>query len=163
RDRDGGRLRRHPGPAGPPVRCPGHAPTAVGGAGRARRRDAVDRRQLHRDRRTVRRRFPGAVVRGPIRRRHALGGGAGARSRGLAEVLDTTLVEYGDDLGPDVPHVALDLGDCMLALYPVPPTEETSRAIWGNHHERPRCVALALSVADQRVAELALHAEGVAV
>src|SRR5262249_20740231 len=83
--------------------------------------------------------------------------------RRLAEVLDTRLVVYGTGLAPDVPHTALDLGDCMLALYPVPPDEAASRAIWGAHYERPRCLALALGVADQRVAEHALAAEGVAV
>ena len=86
-------------------------------------------------------------------------------ARRLAEVLDTALVEYGDAavLGPDVPFAALDLGDCMLALYPLPPDETVSRAVWGGRHERPRCVALALSVADQGVAERALAAEGVGV
>jgi catechol 2,3-dioxygenase-like lactoylglutathione lyase family enzyme len=83
--------------------------------------------------------------------------------RRLAEVLDTDLVDYGDEVGPDVPRVALDLGDCMLALYPLPPDEETSLAIWGGRHTRPRCIALALSVVDQRVAERALAAEGVVV
>jgi hypothetical protein len=81
--------------------------------------------------------------------------------RRLAEVLDTPLVDYGDGLGPDVPHAALDLGDCLLALYPL--DEATSREIWGGLHARPRCIALALSVVDQRVAERALAAEGVVV
>jgi len=83
--------------------------------------------------------------------------------RRLAEVLDTTLVEYDDKSGLDAPRVALDLGDCMLALYPIPPDEEASRAVWGGRYARPRCVALALSVVDQRVAERALAAEGVVV
>ena len=88
-----------------------------------------------------------------------------ADARRLAEVLDTAMIEYGDgdSLGPDVAHAALDLGDCMLALYPVPPDDATSRAVWGDAHERPRCVALALSVANLEVAERALAAEGVAV
>lgn len=94
--------------------------------------------------------FVAALVRDPA-----------AAVRRLAEVLDTPMVEYGDQLDADVPHAALDLGDCMLALYPVPPDAATSRAVWGDVHERPRCVALALSVADQRVAERALAAEGV--
>ena len=96
--------------------------------------------------------FVGALVRDPA-----------VDVRRLAEVLDTPWVEYGDaaDLGPDVPAAALDLGDCMLALYPVPPDETMSRAVWGGHHDRPRCIALALSVTDQGVAERALAAEGV--
>jgi catechol 2,3-dioxygenase-like lactoylglutathione lyase family enzyme len=85
-------------------------------------------------------------------------------ARRLAELLDTGLVEFGDPgdpgaLGPDVAHTALDLGDCMLALYPVPPNAEVSRSIWGGHYDRPRCIALALSVADQSAAEHALAAE----
>jgi hypothetical protein len=98
--------------------------------------------------------FVAALVRDPA-----------ADGRRLAEVLDTTLVEYGDAgaLGPDVAHAAVDLGDCMLALYPVPPDAAASRDIWGGRHDRPRCVALALSVAAQDVAERALAAEGVTV
>jgi hypothetical protein len=86
-------------------------------------------------------------------------------ARRLAEVFDTALVEYGDagELGADVPFAALDLGDCMLALYPVPADEAVSRRVWGGHHGRPRCIALALSVADQGVAERALATEGVPV
>jgi len=96
--------------------------------------------------------FVAALVRDPA-----------ADARRLAEVLDTAMHEYGDGdtLGPDVPHAALDLGDCLLALYPVPPDAATSRTVWGDVHERPRCVALSLSVADQTVAERALAAEGV--
>ncbi len=98
--------------------------------------------------------FVAALVRDPA-----------ADARRLAEVFDTALVEYGDagELGPDVPFAALDLGDCMLALYPLPPNETVSHAVWGGNHERPRCIALALSVADQGVAERALAAEGVGV
>jgi len=51
----------------------------------------------------------------------------------------------------------------MLALYPVPPDEDASLAVWGGRHSRPRCLGLALSVVDQRVAERALAAEGVVV
>ena len=40
-------------------------------------------------------------------------------------------------LGPDVRAAALDLGDCMLALYPVPPDEATSRAVWGGRLRPP--------------------------
>src|SRR5439155_21280566 len=102
--------------------------------------------------------FVAALVRAPA-----------ADARRLAQVLDTAMIEYEhgdggrDGLGPDRPHAALDLGDCMLALYPIPPDDATSRTIWGDAHERPRCVALALSVVDQSVAERALAAEGVAV
>jgi hypothetical protein len=98
--------------------------------------------------------FVGALVRDPA-----------TDARRLTEVLDTTMVEYGDGatLGADVPHAALDLGDCMLALYPLPPDEDTSLAVWGGRYSRPRCLVLALSVGDQRVAERALAAQGVVV
>ncbi len=96
--------------------------------------------------------FVAALVRDPAR--------DGER---LAEVLDTDLVAYDHGTAPDVPHFALDLGDCMLALYPVPPDETTSRAVWGGHHDRPRCVALALTVTDLGAAERALAAEQVVV
>jgi methylmalonyl-CoA/ethylmalonyl-CoA epimerase len=98
--------------------------------------------------------FVGALVRDPA-----------TDARRLAAVLDTAMVEYGDGttLGADVPHAALDLGDCMLALYPIPPDEDASLAVWGGRHSRPRCLVLALSVVDQRVAERALATEGVVV
>lgn len=96
--------------------------------------------------------FVGALVREPA-----------ADAERLAEVLDAELVTYDHGDAVDVPHRALDLGDCMLALYPIPPDEATSRAVWGGAYGRPRCLALGLSVADQRVAERALAAAGIGV
>jgi hypothetical protein len=96
--------------------------------------------------------FVGALVRDPA-----------ADGERLAEVLDTELLTYGDDLAPDVARRALVLGDCLLALYPVPPDEATSVALWGAHHSRPRCLSLGLQVADQSQAERALSAAGVVV
>jgi hypothetical protein len=81
----------------------------------------------------------------------------------LAAVLDTQLLAYDHGGALDVPHRALDLGDCLLALYPVPPDERTSRTVWGAAYDRPRCLALGLLVNDQSVAERALATEGVAV
>src|SRR4051812_18707566 len=78
--------------------------------------------------------FVGAIVRDPA--------GDGER---LAEVLDTELVRYDHGDAVDVPHCALDLGDCLLALYPIPPDSGTSSTVWGAPHERPRCLALGLS------------------
>jgi hypothetical protein len=96
--------------------------------------------------------FVAALVRDPVR--------DGNR---LAAVLDTAFVRYGDDLPADVPHGALDLGDCMLALYPIPADDASSRAVWGGNYARPRCIALALSVREQGVAERALAVAGVPV
>jgi hypothetical protein len=96
--------------------------------------------------------FVAAIVRDPER--------DGAR---LAEVLDTGLVTYAHRDAVDVPRCALDLGDCLLALYPLPPDTRTSRAVWGGAYERPRCLALGLSVVDLGIAERALADAGVAV
>jgi hypothetical protein len=96
--------------------------------------------------------FVGAIVRDP-----------GRDGERLAEVLDTELVTYQPGDAPDVAQCALDLGDCLLALYPMPPDAATSRAVWGGVYERPRCLALGLTVVDQGVAERALDAAGVPV
>jgi hypothetical protein len=78
----------------------------------------------------------------------------------LAAVLDTDLVTYEHGDAVDVAHCALDLGDCMLALHPIPPDPESSVAVWGGVHDRPRCIALGLTVPDQGLAERALAAAG---
>jgi hypothetical protein len=96
--------------------------------------------------------FVAAIVRDPER-----------DAERLAEVLATDLVTYDHDGAADVPHRALDLGDCLLALYPVPPDDAASRAVWGSVYERPRCLALGITVADQAAAERALAAAGVGV
>jgi catechol 2,3-dioxygenase-like lactoylglutathione lyase family enzyme len=96
--------------------------------------------------------FVGALVRDPV-----------ADGERLAEVLDTRLVAYEHDGAHDVPHCALDLGDCLLALFPIPPDPATSRAAWGGVYERPRCLALGLTVADQTIGERALAAAGLEV
>ena len=72
--------------------------------------------------------FVGAIVRDPVRRRRA--SRRGARHRAGRRTTHDGAV--------DVPHGALDLGDCLLALYPVPPDAATSRAVWGGVYERPR-------------------------
>jgi hypothetical protein len=81
----------------------------------------------------------------------------------LAEVLDTNLVTYGPGDAADVPHYALDLGDCLLALYPVPSHDSTSQQVWGGSYDRPRCIALALLVDDLDHAEEVLADAGVGV
>jgi catechol 2,3-dioxygenase-like lactoylglutathione lyase family enzyme len=96
--------------------------------------------------------FVGALVRDPA--------GDGAR---LAEVLDTALLRYDPGNAVDVAHCALDLGDCMLALFPIPADDATSRATWGGAYARPRCLTLGLTVADQARAERRLATAGVTV
>jgi catechol 2,3-dioxygenase-like lactoylglutathione lyase family enzyme len=81
----------------------------------------------------------------------------------LAEVLDTKLVTYAHGDAADTPHHALDLGDCLLTLYPVPPDEATSQKVWGGSYDRPRCIALGLVVDDLGTAEAVLAEQGLAV
>ena len=96
--------------------------------------------------------FVGAIVRDPA-----------VDGERLAQVLDAALTVYASDDAVDVPHCALDLGDCLLALYPIPPDEVTSRAVWGGVYERPRCLSLGLTVDDVQVAERALSDVGTVV
>jgi hypothetical protein len=96
--------------------------------------------------------FVGAIVRDPV-----------ADGERLAEVLDTGLVIYERGDAVDVAHCALDLGDCMLALYPIPPDEATSRTVWAGAYQRPRCLSLGITVAESGAAERALESAGVAV
>jgi len=78
----------------------------------------------------------------------------------LGEVLGTRVTVLDDASGPDVPHATVDLGDCVLALYPLPPAAECED-LWGAVHARPRCLSLGLTVPDLAVAELALADAGV--
>jgi hypothetical protein len=80
----------------------------------------------------------------------------------LAGVLDTSATVHDATGALDTPHASVALGDCVLALYPVPDAA-SSEAIWGAVHERPRCLALGLTVADLAVAEHALAGAGVTV
>jgi hypothetical protein len=95
--------------------------------------------------------FVGALVADPV-----------ADGRHLGELMDTPVTELAVGAPPDVPHVGVDLGDCTLALYPIP-SESDSLTIWGAVHDRPRCIALGLTVDDLDAAETALAAEGVTV
>jgi hypothetical protein len=81
----------------------------------------------------------------------------------LAEVLDTDRIDYLHGGSPDRVHHALDLGDCLLALYPVPPDDATSQQVWAGAYDRPRCIALGLLVDDLGSAEALLADAGVAV
>jgi hypothetical protein len=93
--------------------------------------------------------FVGAVVTDP----------AGAAAR-LGAVLDTpfTLLEDG---AADQAHATVDLGDCVLALYPLL-APEASVACWGAVHPRPRCLSLGLVARDLAGAVHALGDAGVA-
>jgi len=71
-------------------------------------------------------------------------------------VLDTDVITYVHGGAPDRVHDALDLGDCLLALYPVPPDDATSQQVWGGSYDLPRCIALGLLVDDLGKAEAVL-------
>ncbi|MEX1008697.1 MAG: VOC family protein [Acidimicrobiia bacterium] len=100
--------------------------------------------------------YVGAIVDDPV----------GAAQR-FGVVLDTSVSVVAAD-GPaersaDSPHAVVALGDCVLALYPIPSTAQESERIWGGVYDRARCLALGLAVDDLGVAERALRDAGVAV
>ena len=55
----------------------------------------------------------------------------------------------------------VSLGDCTLALFPLP--GDDSRALWGRTYERPRTHLLALRVDDLEAATDALHRAGITI
>ena len=95
--------------------------------------------------------FVGALVADPV-----------ADAERLAAILDTGHDRARRGRAADAPGATVDLGDCVLALFPIPPPAECE-AVWGAVHERPRCLSLGLTVADLAVAEAALADAGVAV
>ena len=80
----------------------------------------------------------------------------------LGDVLDTETRAF-DAGATDAAAAAVNLGDCMLALYPLPTSAAESQRVWGAVHDRPRCLALALTVDDVAAAVDALHTAGVGV
>jgi catechol 2,3-dioxygenase-like lactoylglutathione lyase family enzyme len=81
----------------------------------------------------------------------------------LGDVLETDTSVLDAAGAPDAVAAAVDLGDCMLALYPVPPGAAESERVWGAVHDRPRCLALALTVDDPTAAVSALADAGVGI
>jgi methylmalonyl-CoA/ethylmalonyl-CoA epimerase len=80
----------------------------------------------------------------------------------LGRVLDTRVITLGGDMPADCPQGLIDLGDCLLALYPLPEPAR-SEAIWGAVYRRPRVIGLGLTVDDLARAEGALRGAGVMV
>ncbi len=62
---------------------------------------------------------------------------------------------------PGAPVAGVSLGDCTLALFPVP--GDDGRALWGHTYERPRTHLLALRVDDLGAATDALHRAGITI
>jgi methylmalonyl-CoA/ethylmalonyl-CoA epimerase len=83
-------------------------------------------------------------------------------ARRLGRILGARVVILDDDMSADRPEALVDLGDCVLALYPLP-APARSGEIWGAVHRRPRVIGLGLTVDDLAGAEHALSGEGVAV
>ncbi len=63
------------------------------------------------------------------------------------------------DAPPGHPVAGVSLGDCTLALYPLP--GDDGRALWGRTYERPRTHLVALRVEDLHAAADALARAGI--
>jgi hypothetical protein len=87
--------------------------------------------------------FVGAVVAEPL-----------ATAARLADLLGTAVTFEHPDAGAGEPVAGVSLGDCTLALYPLPEDD----AVWGATYAAPRCHLLALSVPDLAAAAAALDA-----
>ncbi len=81
--------------------------------------------------------FVGAIVDDPV-----------STAWHLGEVLDTDVSILAVDGPANSPRAAIALGDCVLALYPVPSSPLESVHVWGAVYDRARCLALGLVVAD---------------
>jgi hypothetical protein len=79
----------------------------------------------------------------------------------FSALLGTTVTFADGDAPPGHPMAGVSLGDCTLALFPLPGDE--GRAIWGRSYERPRTHLLALRVDDLGEATDALHRAGITI
>ncbi|MFZ0250717.1 MAG: VOC family protein [Acidimicrobiales bacterium] len=79
----------------------------------------------------------------------------------FATLLGTTVTFEDGDAPPGHPMAGVSLGDCTLALFPLPGVE--GRTLWGRTYERPRTHVLALRVHDLGAATDALHRAGITI
>lgn len=79
----------------------------------------------------------------------------------FASLLGTTVTFEHGDAPPGHPVAGVSLGDCTLALFPLP--GDNGRALWGHTYERPRTHLLALRVHDLEAATDALHRAGITI
>ncbi|HEY5386205.1 MAG TPA: VOC family protein [Acidimicrobiales bacterium] len=79
----------------------------------------------------------------------------------FAALLGTTVTFVHGDAAPGHPMAGVSLGDCTLALFPLP--GDDGRALWGRTYERPRTHLLALQVDDLGEATDALHRAGITI
>jgi catechol 2,3-dioxygenase-like lactoylglutathione lyase family enzyme len=96
--------------------------------------------------------FVGAIVDDPV-----------STAWHLGEVFDTDVSILAVDGPASLPRATVALGDCVLALYPIPSSPLESEHVWGHAYDRARCLALGLTVEDLAAAEQALAGAGVGV
>jgi hypothetical protein len=77
-----------------------------------------------------------------------------------ATLLGTTVTFRDPDAAPGRPMAGVSLGDCTLALYPLPGDDST--ALWGRPYERARTHLVALRVEDLDAAADAVTGAGIA-
>ena len=77
----------------------------------------------------------------------------------LARLLGTSITFAVEGAPPGAPHVGVSLGDCTLALYPLPGA--ASGALWGSALPGPRVHVLGLLVPDLPSAASALARAGI--
>jgi hypothetical protein len=94
--------------------------------------------------------FIGALVEDPL-----------AWAGRFASLLGTTVTFVQADAAPGHPMAGVSLGDCTLALFPLP--GDDSRELWGRTYERARTHLLALRVDDLGAATDALHRAGITI
>jgi hypothetical protein len=94
--------------------------------------------------------FVGALVDDPI-----------AWADTFATLLGTTVTFQAAGAAPGQPWAGVSLGDCTLALYPLP--GDDGLALWGRHYERARTHLLALRVGDLAQAADALGWAGIGI
>jgi Glyoxalase/Bleomycin resistance protein/Dioxygenase superfamily len=79
----------------------------------------------------------------------------------FASLLGTTVTFEHGDAPTGHPVAGVSLGDCTLALFPLP--GDDGRALWGHTYERPRTHLLALRVDDLEAATDGLHRAGITI
>jgi len=79
----------------------------------------------------------------------------------FAALLGTAITFVDAEAAPGHPVAGVSLGDCTLALFPLP--GDDGHALWGRPYERPRTHLLALRVDDLGAATDALHRAGITI
>jgi hypothetical protein len=81
----------------------------------------------------------------------------------LADLLGTHVTFTRPDADAGEPVAGVSLGDCTLALHPMPAGDDESRRLWGVEHRAPRCSALGLRVTDLDRAVAAVEEYGIGI